>query len=121
MVAVPMSFEGLPRIDLRGRAPDREAWRERCRRSAGLDGAADRAAAEIIEAVRTRGDAAVVELTARFEGRTIEPGDIVGYEVVRGEVFLRRVDPFDSGYHLAVSETLSEWVSLEDESAFDDL
>lgn len=52
---------------------------------------------------------------------SLEPGDVVGYEVVGGEVFLRRVEPFDSAYHLAVSETLSEWVSPEDESAFDDL
>ncbi len=52
---------------------------------------------------------------------SLEAGDVVGYEVVGGEVFLRRVEPFDSGYHLAVSETLSEWVSPEDESAFNDL
>src|SRR5688572_24849444 len=71
------AFGGLPRIDLRPGAegvpgPDRAAWRERCARSAGLAGAADAAAREIIADVRARGDAAVLELTARFEGRRLE-------------------------------------------------
>ncbi len=71
-------FRGLPRIDLRpgpeGTAADaRRTWSERCARSAGLAGEADAAAREIIAEVKARGDAAVVELTARFEGRTVTP------------------------------------------------
>jgi histidinol dehydrogenase len=74
----PATFRGLPRIDLRpgeaGVSPaDRSAWRERCARAAGLTGAADAAAREIITEVRARGDAAVIELTARFEGRQLDP------------------------------------------------
>lgn len=78
LLAAPKAFRGLPRIDLRPgaegvAAADRAAWRERCARSAGLAGAADDAAREIIADVRARGDAAVVELTARFEGRRLDP------------------------------------------------
>jgi histidinol dehydrogenase len=71
------AFGGLLRIDLRPGAegvpgPDRQAWRERCTRSAGLAGPADAAAREIIADVRARGDVAVIELTARFEGRQLD-------------------------------------------------
>jgi histidinol dehydrogenase len=71
-------FRGLPRIDLRADGEHvpgsaRAAWRERCARAAGLAGAADAAAREIIADVRARGDAAVIELTARFEGRRLDP------------------------------------------------
>lgn len=73
-------FVALSRIDLR--RPESahhgddawSSWRARCGRQAGLSGPADAAAREIVEAVRTRGDAAVAEFTQRFEGRTIEPG-----------------------------------------------
>ena len=67
-------FEGLPRIDLRPGAAPQEGptiWRTRCNRSAGLDGAADDAARAILADVRSRGDAAVVDCVAEFEGRTV--------------------------------------------------
>jgi hypothetical protein len=51
----------------------------------------------------------------------LEPGDRVGYEVEDGAVRLIRVEPFDAAYHAAVSETLEEWASPEDEEAFRDL
>src|SRR5690606_28484061 len=70
-------FEGLPRFDLRTRAPARaehvERWRQLCARSAGLEGPADEAAAQIVADVAARGDAAVVEYTARFEDRSLTP------------------------------------------------
>ena len=51
----------------------------------------------------------------------IKPGDLITYEL-RGEtVKLRRVNPFDSLFHSAISETLEEWNSPEDEEAFNDL
>ncbi|MBL8976658.1 MAG: histidinol dehydrogenase, partial [Myxococcales bacterium] len=59
-------------LDLRAPGPDHERWRRLCARSAGLEGHADAAAREVIAAVRDRGDAAVAELTLRFEGRSIE-------------------------------------------------
>jgi len=51
----------------------------------------------------------------------IKPGDMVGYELDGKIVKLKRVEPFDIAYHAAVGETLEEWLSPEDEDAFNDL
>ncbi len=51
----------------------------------------------------------------------LRPGDLVGYEVVDGQVVLRRIDPLDAAYHAALSTTLEEWDSPEDDEAFGDL
>lgn len=71
-------FVALARIDLTngssGGHEDRVVWRARCGRSAGLAGAADDAAREIVREVRERGDEAIAELTWRFERRRVEPG-----------------------------------------------
>lgn len=48
-------------------------------------------------------------------------GDRVGYEIDGAGVRMVRVEPFDAAYHAAVSETLEEWASPEDEEAFRDL
>jgi len=48
-------------------------------------------------------------------------GDRVGYEIDGAGVRIVRVEPFDAAYHTAVSETLEEWASPEDEEAFRDL
>lgn len=71
------TFSGLPRIDLRD-AHDaaRQAWHRRCRRSAGLSGDADRVAREVIQAVASEGDAAVLRLTAQFENRELTVDDL---------------------------------------------
>lgn len=72
-------FEGLPRIDLRPASTSEQAqatWLSRCRRSAGLDGAADEAARTIVADVRARGDAAIFECVHAFEGRTITAADL---------------------------------------------
>jgi len=64
------------------------------------------------------------QVTIPKEVRTalgLEPGDQVGYEVEDGAVRMVRVEPFDAAYHAAVSETLEEWASPEDEEAFRDL
>ncbi len=55
------------------------------------------------------------------EQLALRPGDLVGYEVIDGKVVLTRVDPFDAGYHAALSTTLEEWGSPEDDEAFEDL
>ena len=55
------------------------------------------------------------------ERLALEPGDLVAYEVVEGKVVLTRVDPFDAAYHAALSTTLEEWDSPEDDEAFKDL
>ena len=51
----------------------------------------------------------------------LRPGDLVAYEVVGDKVVLTRVDPFDAAYHAALSATLEEWDSPEDDEAFKDL
>ncbi|MGB5422833.1 MAG: AbrB/MazE/SpoVT family DNA-binding domain-containing protein [Desulfobacterales bacterium] len=51
----------------------------------------------------------------------IEPGDLVAYEIQGQYIKLRRITPFDSAFHSAVSETLEEWNSPDDEEAFNDL
>jgi AbrB family looped-hinge helix DNA binding protein len=50
-----------------------------------------------------------------------KPGDTIAYEVRRGMVILRKVDPFDAAYHAAIAKTLTEWASPEDDEAFRDL
>ncbi|MGH7858727.1 MAG: AbrB/MazE/SpoVT family DNA-binding domain-containing protein [Candidatus Binatia bacterium] len=51
----------------------------------------------------------------------VEPGDTVVYEI-RGKVaLLRKAQPFDSAFHSALSATLDEWASPEDDQAFRDL
>ncbi len=56
------------------------------------------------------------------ESLGLEPGDYVTYENFENDaVIIRRVEPFDAAYHLAVSETLEEWGSEEDDEAFRDL
>lgn len=52
----------------------------------------------------------------------LQPGDFVIYEVAGdATVTLRRVEPYDAAFHLAVSETLEEWGTDEDDEAFRDL
>ena len=51
----------------------------------------------------------------------IEPGDLVAYEIQGQSVKIKRLMPFDADFHSAVSETLEEWNSPDDEEAFGDL
>mgnify|MGYP000390832322 CR=1 FL=1 len=70
-------FEGLRRLDLRSGDPMmRAAWRALCERSVGLDGEADAAARTIVEQVRREGDAALIALTERFEGRRLSAAEL---------------------------------------------
>jgi histidinol dehydrogenase len=87
------SFTGLPVLDLRGANPaTSERWRGLCARSFGLDGEADQAARAIVEQVRTHGDAAIIELTQRFEQRSLLAAD---FELSRArcDVALGSLDP----------------------------
>lgn len=47
--------------------------------------------------------------------------DLVSFEIVEDAIVLRKVTPFDAAFHRALSETLDEWNSPEDEEAFGDL
>ncbi len=50
----------------------------------------------------------------------IEPGDLIAYELQGKTVKLKKIEPFDTAYHAAISETLEEWNSPGDEEAFND-
>ncbi len=50
-----------------------------------------------------------------------QPGDLIVYEVEEGTVQIRRLDPLDAAFHAALSSTLEEWATPEDEEAFRDL
>ncbi len=52
----------------------------------------------------------------------LNPGDRVAFEVVGdGRIEIKKAQPFDLQYADAVSLTLSEWDSPEDDEAFKDL
>ena len=51
----------------------------------------------------------------------LEAGDLVAYDLKDGKAILRRAEPFDAAYHSALSETLEEWGSVDDDKAFRDL
>ena len=51
----------------------------------------------------------------------VKPGDMISYDVQDGVVILRRVEPFDAAFHKALSETLDEWATPQDDEAFRDL
>lgn len=59
--------------------------------------------------------------TAIRERLGVKPGDTLVYDISGENVVLKRLDPFDAAYHLAVAETLDEWASPEDDEAFSDL
>ena len=49
------------------------------------------------------------------------PGDKVGFDITDDKVILIRIRPFDAEYHKALSRTLSEWESPNDDEAYNDL
>ena len=49
------------------------------------------------------------------------PGDSILYEIKDGVVTLTRLDPLDVAFHAALSQTLTEWNTPEDDQAFRDL
>ena len=51
----------------------------------------------------------------------LKKGDVLAFDIAKGEVRLRRATPVDLAYAHAVSGTLSEWDSKADERAFRDL
>jgi AbrB family looped-hinge helix DNA binding protein len=53
----------------------------------------------------------------------LQAGDVLVYEFGdNGVVVVRKMEPFDAGWHRALSTTLAdEWNSAEDDEAFGDL
>ncbi|GBO55513.1 hypothetical protein APA_3664 [Pseudanabaena sp. lw0831] len=52
---------------------------------------------------------------------SISQGDVVVFEIEEGRVFIKKLQPLDLDYLSAISETLSEWASPEDEETYCDL
>ena len=53
--------------------------------------------------------------------KSVQPGDLVFYEIENGHLTVSRADSLDKEFHEAVSPTLTEWDSTEDHEAFTDL
>lgn len=73
----------------------------------------------IISKVTTKYQATIPQEIREFLG--VKQGDAVAYEIVGGEVKLRRASPLDLAYHGAVAATLTEWNSKADDDAYRDL
>lgn len=72
-----------------------------------------------ISRLSSKGQVTIPKKTREIIG--LQPGDMVSYEVHNGIVTLKRVEPFDTAFHEALSKTLDEWSTPEDEEAFRDL
>ena len=48
----------------------------------------------------------------------IKQGDLVAFEIENGKVVLRRVSPLDVEYAKALTGTLTEWATENDEEAY---
>ncbi len=51
----------------------------------------------------------------------LQPGDVLSYEVEGDGVRMRKVGRFDAAWHRALTATLEEWNSAEDNDSFRDL
>jgi antitoxin PrlF len=51
----------------------------------------------------------------------LQAGDTLAYEIEGDSVRIRKVKRFDLGWHQAVTSTLEEWATPEDDEAFGDL
>jgi len=60
---------------------------------------------------------ATIPLKVR-EALGLKAGDIVGFEMESGRVFIHAVHPLDIEYAHATAGTLGEWASQEDEEAY---
>ncbi len=52
---------------------------------------------------------------------SLSAGDSIAFELSNGEVRLKKATPMDIEFASALSPTLSEWDSANDEEAYDDL
>jgi AbrB family looped-hinge helix DNA binding protein len=52
---------------------------------------------------------------------SLKPGDKLTFEIHDHQAVLAKAEPFDYLYHAAISNSLSEWDSLEDDEAYRDL
>ena len=55
------------------------------------------------------------------EALHLKPGDKIAFEITDHKAIISKIEPFDYYYHQALSKTLSEWESPEDDDAYNDL
>ena len=73
----------------------------------------------LISTLTSKGQATIpVEVRKSLE---LKAGDKVVFEIIDHKVTLQKAQPFDYHFHSALSQTLSEWDSLEDDEAYCDL
>lgn len=51
----------------------------------------------------------------------LQPGDKITFEIREHKAVISKAEPFDYLYHAAISNSLSEWNSPEDDEAYHDL
>ena len=51
----------------------------------------------------------------------LHSGDKLGFDIENEQVIIRKIEPFDYAYHQALTGTLSEWNSTEDEDDYKNL
>ncbi len=51
----------------------------------------------------------------------LKAGDKIEFEISKGKVTLKKLQPIDYAYHMALTANLSEWGSPEDDEAYNDL
>ena len=69
--------------------------------------------------ITQKGQATIpVEIRHRLK---LHADDKVAYEVQKNNVILKKAEAFDYEYHKALTATLSEWTSQEDDKAYDGL
>ncbi|MCX7090368.1 MAG: AbrB/MazE/SpoVT family DNA-binding domain-containing protein [Legionellales bacterium] len=72
-----------------------------------------------ISTLTSKGQATIpAEVRKKLE---LKAGDKVMFEIIDHNVVLRKAQAFDLEYHQALSQTLSEWSSTEDDEAYGDL
>jgi len=52
---------------------------------------------------------------------SLKTGDKIIFKIHKHEAIITKAEPFDELYHVALSHTLSEWDSPEDDEAYHDL
>lgn len=73
----------------------------------------------LISTLTTKGQATIPAEVRKM--LSLKSGDKVIFEIVDHKAVLRKAQPFDFHYHEALSLTLSEWDSAEDDEAYRDL
>lgn len=51
----------------------------------------------------------------------LHPGDKIRFEIIKNQVIIKKLQPFEVEYYKALTSTLSEWSSKEDEEDYGNL